>query len=33
MTATDGPVIAGPAKRGLGDATVTLSGDTLTVTA
>ena len=30
---TDGSVIAGPAKKGLGDATVTVSGGTLTVTA
>jgi len=30
---TDGSVIAGPAKRGLGGATVTVSGHTLTVTA
>ena len=30
---SDGSVIVGPAKKGLGDATVTVSGDTLTVTA
>jgi nitrite reductase/ring-hydroxylating ferredoxin subunit len=30
---SDGSVIAGPARKGLGDATVTVSGDALTVTA